>query len=184
MKTSAALLGILIAAGLGGGAAGALTGPAVRAASDPCAASEVAKTAGAVAKSTGDYLDSHPETNQAMTAILRQPAGAPSVTLLKNYFDANPKVATDLQTISQPLTGLSAQCNLAITIPQVLGFMQAAQGQGGAPGLSPGLSGPAAAPQPATGTPVSAPGAPKPPAPPVPAGPLPGPPPTAPAVSG
>ncbi|MDI3312998.1 MAG: hemophore [Mycobacterium sp.] len=180
MKTRAALLGLLITAGLGGGAAGAPTAPSVSAASDPCAASEVAKTAGSVAKSTGDYLDSHPETDQAMTAILRQPAGAPSVTLLKSYFDAHPKVAGDLQTISQPLAGLSAQCNLPITIPQVLGFMQATQGQGGPPG-SPGAL---VAPQPVAGIPVGPPGAPKPPSPPPPAGPPPGPPPVAPSATG
>jgi hemophore len=178
MKTSTArqrLLGMLIATGLGGVAGAALLGPSATAASDPCAASEVAKTAGSVAKSTGEYLDSHPETNQAMTTVLQQPAGPQSVTSLKNYFDANPKVVSDLQTITQPLTGLSTQCKLPITIPQVLGFMQAAQGQGGLPDGLPSLPGAAAAPQLAAATPGGAPAAPRPAAPPAPAGPRPGP---------
>ena len=38
--------------------------PSATAASDPCAASEVARTVGSVATSTGNYLDTHPETNQ------------------------------------------------------------------------------------------------------------------------
>lgn len=187
MKTTTArhrLLGILLATALGGVAAAALIGPSATAASDPCAASEVAKTAGAVAKSTGDYLDSHPETNQAMTTILQQPAGPQSVTSMKNYFDANPKVVSDLATISEPLTGLSTQCKLPITIPQVLGFMQAAQGQGGLPGGLPALPGAAAAAQPVAGTQGSAPAAPKPVAPLAPTGPLPGPPPTSSPTSG
>ena len=57
-----------------------LTGPPATGASDPCAASEVARTIGSVAKSMGDYLDSHPETNQAMTGMLQQQAGPQSLT--------------------------------------------------------------------------------------------------------
>jgi heme-binding protein len=178
MKTTTVrhrLLGVLTATALGGVAAAALIGPPATAASNPCAASEVARTAGSVAKSTGDYLDSHPETNQAMTTILQQPAGPQSIASLKNYFGANPKVAGDLQALSQPLTGLSTQCNLPNTIPLVLGFMQATQGQGGLPGEPSGLPGAAAAAQPVTGTQGGAPAAPKPAPPPAPTGPLPGP---------
>lgn len=115
-----------------------LAGPAATGATDPCAASEVARTIGSVAKSMGDYLDSHPETNQAMTTILQQQAGPQSVTSLKSYFEANPKVAVDMTSIAQPLTGLSTQCKLPITIPQAMGLMQQAQGAGGLPGGLPG----------------------------------------------
>lgn len=130
------LLAILTATTLGGIASLVPATPSAVGASDPCAASEMAKTISNVAKSAGDYLDRHPETNQAMTTVLRQPAGPQSVNSLKTYFDANPKVASDLQTIAQPLTGLSAKCKLPISIPQALGFMQAAQGglPGGAAG--------------------------------------------------
>lgn len=148
------LLGVLSAAALGGTATAVLAVPSATATTDRCAASQVAKTVGSVAESAGDYLDAHPATNQAMTTVLQQPAGPQSVSLLKNYFQANPKAASDLQTISQPLTGLSTQCKLPISIPQVLGLMQAAQGQGGLPGGVPGIPGGAAAPaQPVAGTP-------------------------------
>lgn len=126
------LLGILTATALGGTTTVVLAAPSAVGASDPCAASEMAKTISNVAKSTGDYLDRHPETNQVMTTAVQQPAGPQSVDSLKTYFDANPKVASDLQTIAQPLTGLSTKCKLPISIPQALGFMQAAQG--GLPG--------------------------------------------------
>jgi heme-binding protein len=114
-----------------------LSDPPATGATDPCAASEVARTIGSVSKSMGDYLDSHPETNQAMTTMLQQQAGPQSVTGLKSYFEANPKVAVDMTSIAQPLTGLSTQCKLPITIPQAMGLMQQAQGAAG--GLQAGL---------------------------------------------
>jgi hemophore-related protein len=60
---------------VGGASVAALMGnpaPSATAASDPCAASELARTIGSVAISTGNYLDSHPETNQALTTISQQ----------------------------------------------------------------------------------------------------------------
>ena len=119
-----------------------LAGPPATGANDPCAASEVARTIGSVSKSMGDYLDSHPETNQSMTTMLQQQAGPQSLTGLKSYFEANPKVAGDMTSIAQPLTNLSTQCKLPITIPQAMGMMQQAQGAaGGLPGGLPGLPG-------------------------------------------
>jgi heme-binding protein len=138
----------LIGAAVSGVAISTLAEAPARSAPDPCAASEVARTIGSVAKSTGDYLDSHPETNQAMTAALQQPAGPQSLGSLKSYLEAHPKVAVDLQGIAQPMTKLSDQCKLPISLPQALSLAQAAQGatQGGAglPNLPTGpLPGPA-----------------------------------------
>jgi hemophore len=136
------LLAGLIATAVPGAAIAVLAGPPATGASDPCAASEVARTIGSVSKSMGDYLDSHPETNQTMTTMLQQQAGAQSLTGLKSYFEANPKVAGDLTSIAQPLTNLSTQCKLPITIPQAMGLMQQAQGAaGGLPGGLPALPG-------------------------------------------
>ncbi|MCA2330783.1 hemophore, partial [Mycobacterium avium] len=126
----------LIAAALPGAAVAVLAGPPATGANDPCAASEVARTIGSVSKSMGDYLDAHPETNQAMTSMLQQQAGPQSVNGLKSYFDTNPKVAGDMTSIAQPLTSLSLQCKLPISIPQALGMVQQAQGAaGGLPAL-------------------------------------------------
>ena len=120
------LLGVLTAAALGGAATASLTAPSATGATDPCAASEMARTVGSVAKSAGDYLDSHPETNRVMTTARQQPAGPKSVTSLKSYFEANPKAASDMQKISEPLTGLATKCKLPISILQALGLMQGA----------------------------------------------------------
>jgi heme-binding protein len=132
------LFGVLTATAVGGATAVVLlSAPSAVGASDPCAASEMARTIGNVARSAGDYLDGHPETNQAMTTVLQQPAGPDSVNLLKRYFDANPKAASDMQTIAMPLAGLSTRCKLPISLPQVLGLMQSAQAlPGGLPGAA------------------------------------------------
>jgi hemophore len=165
------LFGVLTATAVGGATAVVLlSAPSAVGASDPCAASEMARAIGNVARSAGDYLDGHPETNQAMTTVLQQPAGPDSVNSMKSYFDANPKAASDLQTIAMPLAGLSSRCKLPISLPQVLGLMQNAQGglPGGVPGGLPGGL-PGAAAQalngaqgalPAAGVPAVAPSAP------------------------
>ncbi|HSS24242.1 MAG TPA: hemophore [Mycobacterium sp.] len=162
----------LTAAALAGTAAATLGGPPATGANDPCAASEVARTIGSVSKSMGDYLDSHPETNQTMTTMLQQQAGPQSFASLKSYFEANPKVAGDMTSIAQPLTNLSMQCKLPISIPQAMGLMQRAQGAAGA---LPALPGNAAGALPlggTAGTPPAATG----PVPPAAVGALPGPP--------
>jgi hemophore len=127
------------ASALGSAGVAALIAPSATAAQDPCAASEVAKTVGSVVTSTGNYLDAHPETNQALTTISQQQAGPQSLGAVKAYFDANPQVSKDMQALQSPLTVLSARCKLPVTLPQLLGLMQAAQQQGAAlPGGLPG----------------------------------------------
>ena len=115
---------------LGGVAAVVLTLPSATAASDPCAASEIARTIGSVSTSTGGYLDAHPATNAALTsASQQQPAQA--LATLKSYFDANPQAGKDLGSLQQPLQNLAGQCKLPISIPQALQLIQGGQLPGG-----------------------------------------------------
>jgi hemophore len=95
--------------------------PSATAAADPCAASEVARTIGSVATSTGNYLDTHPQTNAALTTISQQQAGPQSLGALKTYFDANPQAAKDMQALQSPLMILSSRCKLPLTLPQLMG---------------------------------------------------------------
>src|SRR6478609_6737153 len=136
------LYAVFAASAAGGASVAALMGnpaPSATAATDPCAASELAKTIGSVATSMGYYLDAHPQTNQALTTISQQQAGPQSLGAVKSYFDANPQAANDVQQLQQPLVSLSARCHLPISLPQLMGLMQAAQQQGGAlPGGLPG----------------------------------------------
>ena len=126
------LCAMFVASAVGGAGVAALMGPSATAATDPCAASEVARTVGSVANSTGSYLDTHPETNQALTTISQQQAGPQSLGAVKAYFDANPQVGKDMQQLQQPLASLAGRCKLPISLPQLMGLMQAAQQQGGA----------------------------------------------------
>ena len=127
------------ASAAGGAVVVALGVPSATAATDPCAASELAKTIGSVATSMGYYLDAHPQTNQALTTISQQQAGPQSLGAVKSYFDANPQAAKDMQQLQQPLVSLSTRCQLPISLPQLMGLMQTAQQQGGAqPGGLPG----------------------------------------------
>jgi heme-binding protein len=133
------LYGVFAVSAAGAAAVAALSVPSATAATDPCAASELAKAIGAVATSTGAYLDGHPQTNQALTSISQQQAGPQSLAAVKAYFDANPQVAKEMQQLQQPLLSLSARCRLPISLPQLMGLMQTAQQQGGAlPGSLPG----------------------------------------------
>jgi hemophore len=115
--------------------------PSATAAPDPCAASEVARTIGSVATSTADYLDEHPQTNQALTTIAKQQSGPQSLGAVKAYFDANPQAAKDIQQLQQPLATLSTRCKLPLTLPQMMGLMQAAQQAPGGPSLPASLPG-------------------------------------------
>jgi hemophore len=121
---------------LAGGAATAV--PSATAANDPCAASEIARTIGSVATSTGNYLDTHPQTNAALTAAAQQP-GPQALATLKAYFDGNTQATKDLQGLEQPLQNLSGRCKLPITLPQILQFMQSAQSGLGGPSASGGI---------------------------------------------
>ena len=51
------------------------------------------------ATNTGTYLDTHPQTNQALTTISQQQAGPQTLVALTSYFDANPQAAKDLRAI-------------------------------------------------------------------------------------
>jgi hemophore len=142
------LYGVFATCLLGGAASIVVATPSATAATDPCAASEIARTIGSVATNTGTYLDAHPDTNAAVTSATQQ-QGPQAVATLKTYFDAHPQAGKDLQTIQQPLTGLAGKCKLPISLPQLLQFMQGLT-QGGLPGAqSPVQNATPAAPPPA-----------------------------------
>jgi hemophore len=141
---------------LAGGAAMAV--PSATAANDPCAASEIARTIGSVAINTGNYLDTHPATNAALTGAAQQP-GPQALATVKTYFDANTQASKDLQGLQQPLQNLTGRCKLPITLPQILQFMQTAQSGLGGPSASGGIPN-AVSPAPAGPLPGPSPAAP------------------------
>jgi heme-binding protein len=129
---------VFVAVGLGGAAAAlpalpALQLPSAGAATDPCAASEIARTIGIVSLNTGNYLDSHPATNAALSSAAKQDPQQALATL-KTYFDANPQAGRDMSGLQQPLQVLSSECKLPISPAQALQLLQGAQQSGGLPG--------------------------------------------------
>ncbi|OBC14576.1 hemophore [Mycobacterium sp. 852013-50091_SCH5140682] len=121
------LAGAFAVSAAGGVAATLFLGPTATAGTDPCAASEVAKTVGGVATNMGSYLDAHPQTNQALTTISQQQAGPQTLGAVKAYFDANPQVAKDMQQLQSPLVSLGTRCRLPVSLPQMMGLLQGAQ---------------------------------------------------------
>lgn len=155
--------GALTATAVAGAASAVTLQPTAVAAPDPCAASAVTKTVGSVAEKTSDYLDKHPETNQAFTSVMQAQSSPGSLVALKAYFDTNPAAKDDIQKLTQPLTDLAGKCQLPVSLPQMLGIMQAAQAQTGlgGPGAQAvvGQPGPGAVAVPAPGPAVVPPGA-------------------------
>ena len=73
--------------------------------------SGIATTASTVSASTATYLTAHPQTNQELTDIAKQPVEQ-AQKAYQAYFDKNPQVENELQAINQPVTDLSTQCGI------------------------------------------------------------------------
>src|SRR5438067_752057 len=79
--------------------------PVANANPDACSQSGIANTASSVSASTAVYLAAHPQTNQELTDIAKQPSGQ-AEQAYQVYFDANPQIANELQAINQPADDL------------------------------------------------------------------------------
>jgi hemophore-related protein len=101
-------LGMLVAGALGVLAAATVALPSASAQSD-CTAAALSSALGPVATATGDYLASHPDANQVVTA-----AGSLSPQeaekSIKIFFATHPQQWIDLRAIARPLADLRQQC--------------------------------------------------------------------------
>jgi hemophore-related protein len=79
-----------------------------------CTQSGIATTASTVSAGTATYLTAHPQTNQELTDIAKQPAEQ-AAKAYQVYFEKNPQVENELQAINQPATDLSTQCGIKVT---------------------------------------------------------------------
>ncbi|WP_029113304.1 heme-binding protein [Mycobacterium sp. URHB0044] len=106
---------VMFAGGLLGGiASAAILMPSANAAPDQCSASGVATAQSSVQLSMSTYLQTHPQTNQALTDIAKQSPTEAQVSY-RTYFADNPKVADELKGIQQPVTELSSQCGIQVS---------------------------------------------------------------------
>jgi heme-binding protein len=112
----------VIAASAVGVAAASIAAPAASAAPAPCTAAGLANTVSSVTAAAGQYLDAHPDANDAFTQ-----AGARSdaEASLRSYFMAHPAQYNDLRAIARPLSDLRAQCNANVGPGQISALIQA-----------------------------------------------------------
>jgi hemophore-related protein len=78
-----------------------------------CSFSGVANTSSTVSAETKTYLESHPQANQALTDIAKQPEEQ-AVQAYRTYFDNNPQVETELTLINQPVVDLATNCGIEV----------------------------------------------------------------------
>ena len=81
---------------------------------DDCNASTLAKTVSSVTGSLSDYFAAHPDVNQALIDITRQPAFV-AVGQFDGYFNDHPDQANDLRAIQQPLTDYKNRCGMEVS---------------------------------------------------------------------
>jgi hemophore-related protein len=83
------------------------------AAATDCTASGLARTISAVSGSTADYLDTHPDVNDAFTKLKGE--SRPQMRAdAQRYLDANPSVRADLQHLRAPLNDFAQRCGVAL----------------------------------------------------------------------
>jgi hemophore-related protein len=81
---------------------------------DDCNASSLAKTVSAVTASLSDYFAAHPDVNQALIDITRQPAFV-AVGQFDGYFGEHPQQADELRAIQQPLVDYKNRCGMEVS---------------------------------------------------------------------
>jgi hemophore-related protein len=105
------LYGMFAGGLLGGVASAAILMPSANAAPDQCSASGLATTQSSVQLSMSTYLQTHPETNQALTDIAKK-SPTEAQASYEMYFADNPQVARDLKGLEQPVSDLTTQCGI------------------------------------------------------------------------
>jgi len=79
-----------------------------------CNASTLAKTVSSVTASLSDYFAAHPDANQALIDITRQPAFV-AVGQFDGYFNDHPQEADELRAIQQPLADYKNRCGMEVS---------------------------------------------------------------------
>jgi hemophore-related protein len=104
-------------------AATAMAMPSAHAEPDPCSAANLTETISTVNHNISQYLQAHPDANQALGEVAKKsPFAAQSA--FTSYFEAHPEEAADLHNLQQPFRDLSDQCGFQVTPGQVLIVME------------------------------------------------------------
>lgn len=101
----------------------ALVAPSANAEPDDCSGSGLAAVISSVTKSTSDYLAAHPETNQALLDITKQPPMT-AVGQFDGYFKDHPSEADELRAIQQPAIEYQNRCGMQVEPAQAFMVLQ------------------------------------------------------------
>lgn len=107
------LYGMFAGGLLGGVASAAMILPTANAAPDTCTFSGVANTSSTVSAQMSAYLEAHPEADEALTEIAKQPMDDAQIAY-RAYFADNPQVETELKAINMPAEELTSQCGIPV----------------------------------------------------------------------
>ncbi|MGH3675657.1 MAG: hemophore-related protein [Mycobacterium sp.] len=88
--------------------------PPEPAAVDDCNANGLATTVSSVTASLAEYFEAHPETNQALIDITRQPAFV-AIGQFDGYFADHPQEADEIRAIKQPLVDYQNRCGMQVS---------------------------------------------------------------------
>jgi heme-binding protein len=112
-------------AALGAASCAALVMPAAGAApADDCSGAGLAGVISSVTQATSDYLAAHPDTNQALLDITRQPVFTASGQF-DDYFNNHPTEADELRAIQQPALAYQNRCGMQVEPSQAFMVLQA-----------------------------------------------------------
>ena len=118
------VLAVCAASALGAAAVANIASPVAVAAPAPCTAAGLANTVSSVTAAAGQYLDAHPDANDALTQAGSQPPEDAKASL-RAYFMGHSDQYFALQNIARPLTDLRAQCNSNVGPGQIAALLQA-----------------------------------------------------------
>lgn len=107
----------LFGALIGGTAIGIFGAPSAAAAPD-CSPGGVNATVSSATGAARQYLNAHPDANQAVMAAFNQPRSQASASL-RDYFSSHPQEYSDLRGILAPIGDTERQCNVTALPPRL-----------------------------------------------------------------
>ena len=89
---------------------------------DDCNAGGLAQTVSSVTASLSDYFAAHPDVNQALIEITRQPAFV-AVGQFDGYFAEHSQEGDELRAIQQPLVDYKNRCGMQVSPTDALAVL-------------------------------------------------------------
>lgn len=98
---------------------------------DPCSPSEMMRGRAAVMDQMADYLDAHPDVEQALRQTMQMGSPRERHVAMQGYLQAHPDVAADMKNIRQPMMDRRANCGLPPQEMPMQGGMMSGMGMPG-----------------------------------------------------